>query len=74
MKKNEYKCDGCGGVFEKDWSEEEALKEKEENGWGDMDISAMAQVCDDCYKKIIKFNKHTSLKRKGGLKNENIAI
>lgn len=65
MEPNEYKCDGCGGVFEKGWSEEEALKEKKENGWGDMDMTRMAQVCDDCYQKIMIFNNHKPGTRKG---------
>ena len=54
MKDNEYKCAYCEGVFEKEWTDEDALKEKEENGWEDMDLSDMALICDDCYKKIMK--------------------
>lgn len=53
MKDNEYKCADCGGVFEKGWGDEEAIKEKEDNGWGDMSMGSMAVVCDDCYNKIM---------------------
>ncbi len=54
IKYNEFKCDRCGGVFEKGWSDEEALLEAENNfvkpvkEWKD-DIVV---VCDDCYEKI----------------------
>ena len=63
MKEKKYKCDACGGTFVADWTEEDALKEKAANGWGGMDHKAMAQVCDDCYEKIMKFNKHAKVKK-----------
>lgn len=47
-----YKCDGCEGVFEAQWSEEEAIAEKEKN-FGDYPMELCAQVCDDCYKEIM---------------------
>jgi hypothetical protein len=47
-----YTCDDCGGTFEKGWTEEEARAEQQQN-FGDMPDSAMAQVCDDCYRKIM---------------------
>jgi len=50
MQDNEYKCADCGGVFEKGWTDEEAVEEKEANGWNGID---MAVVCDDCYNKIM---------------------
>lgn len=57
MRENEYECAECKGVLKKGWSEEEAVKEKEENNWGNMDSRSMAVVCDDCYKKIMdQFN------------------
>jgi DNA-directed RNA polymerase subunit RPC12/RpoP len=65
MKEREYQCDGCGNIFIADWSESDALKEKESNGWGDMDHKTMARVCDDCYLKIMKFNDHEPGEMKG---------
>ena len=52
MKPTEYKCAGCGGVFEKGWTDEDAEREQEGNGWGSMPDSEMAVVCDDCYQKL----------------------
>lgn len=54
MKLNEYKCEECGGVFEKGMTEEEARKEQVSNGWGDKPDKEMAIVCDDCYQEIMK--------------------
>ena len=54
MEPNEYKCNGCGGIFERTSPEEEMIKEVEDNGWGDIDMDNMVIVCDDCYKKIIR--------------------
>lgn len=51
IKENEYQCANCGEIYEKGWTEEEALKEKEEN-FRDIPINKCAVVCDDCYKKI----------------------
>lgn len=55
-----YTCDYCGGVYEKGWSDEEALQEAEmifgshpdqweENGDG------IAVVCDLCFQKMHPF-------------------
>jgi DNA-directed RNA polymerase subunit RPC12/RpoP len=49
---NTYTCAACSGVFDKGWSDEEALAEKEEN-WGDMSMDDMEVVCDDCYRKMM---------------------
>lgn len=56
ISENEFICDACNGRFYKSWTEAEALAEKAENGWHDMDTSSMAEVCDDCYKEIMEFN------------------
>ena len=54
MKDNEYKCDMCGGVFEKGWPDEEAKAEAEQNfgkpveQWNE----EAAIICDDCYQKV----------------------
>jgi DNA-directed RNA polymerase subunit RPC12/RpoP len=47
-----YTCAACDGIFSFDWTEEEAMAEKEEN-WGDMPMTDMVIVCDDCYRKIM---------------------
>lgn len=49
MNSNEYKCALCKGVFEKGWSDEEALKEKDEL-WSGISIEECDLVCDDCFK------------------------
>ncbi len=51
VKSNQYKCDLCGGIFEKAWSDEDALAEKVANGFADMDC---AMVCDDCYNLVMQ--------------------
>jgi hypothetical protein len=51
----EYKCDCCGGIFRAAWTNEDALKEKESNGWSDMNKDDMAEVCHDCYIEIMAF-------------------
>ena len=51
MKENEYQCVACQGIFEKGWSDEEAIAELKEN-FGDHDIDDCELVCDDCYKQM----------------------
>lgn len=46
-----FKCSSCGGVFEKGWSDEEALQEMEDT-YGTDDYEEFCLVCDDCYKEI----------------------
>ena len=49
MKKNEYKCCNCKGIFTKGWTDEEALEEYKE-AYNDKELKRpMAVVCDDCY-------------------------
>ena len=51
MKANEYKCSICKQVFEKGLTEEEAVKQLEEefgSCWKPEDCSL---ICDDCYKE-----------------------
>lgn len=52
---NTYICAVCKGEFEKGWSDEEALKEKNENFGNIKGFSKIEDcdlVCDDCYKKM----------------------
>ena len=44
----QYQCEMCLGVFDFGWTEEEAKKEAEDNGF---DINLCGSVCDDCYNK-----------------------
>lgn len=56
MNNNEYKCDCCYQIFEKGWSDEEA--EKEAKGlFPEEQPKDMALVCEDCFVKIMKYNK-----------------
>ena len=49
---NTYVCSACKCKFEKDWSDDEALKEKDKN-FKNIAIEDCDIVCDDCYKKIM---------------------
>ena len=43
-----YTCAACGGVFESDWSDEDAAMEAK-TLWGDMPADEMVVICDDCF-------------------------
>ena len=47
-----YTCDACGGVFDSKWSDEEAQAEAVELFGQDPADGDMAEVCDDCFKKM----------------------
>jgi len=46
-----YKCAACDGVFEKEWSDDEAMDESRDL-FGDVPQSNLAVVCDDCFKAM----------------------
>ena len=48
---NKFKCGMCGGVFNKGWTEEEALEELKEY-FGDVLVEDCDMVCDDCWELI----------------------
>lgn len=52
-KKETYECEYCHGVFEFEWTEEEALAEMQET-FGELPEEDQAIVCDDCYNKIME--------------------
>ena len=53
MKDNEYKCDDCGGVFEKACCNEAMLEEAKEL-WGIKEQSDdTAMVCNGCFKRLM---------------------
>lgn len=47
----EYKCSMCGGTFTAEWSEEEAIAEKERD-FGSVALKDCDVVCDVCYQEI----------------------
>ena len=50
MKDTEYKCDSCGNIYEKGWSDEEAEKEQLEV-FGYIPLEERAIICDDCFNR-----------------------
>jgi len=48
---NEYRCMLCGQVYEKGWSEEEAMAESRAI-WGQIPQQNLAVICDECWQKI----------------------
>jgi len=48
-----FMCARCGEEFESDWSEEEALEEKNRL-FGAVPIEQCSVVCDDCFKIIMR--------------------
>jgi len=49
VKRGEFRCEDCGGVYENGWSDEEASAESQ----AAFGITTGAVVCDDCYNKIM---------------------
>ena len=52
MKKNEYQCACCNGIFEKGIPDEKAWKEFDKNFPG-QPHQVTEIICDDCYEKMI---------------------
>lgn len=48
--RHEYQCAVCKGVFEAEWTDEEAQKEMKEIWGTGMTVDQCEQVCDDCFK------------------------
>jgi hypothetical protein len=48
-----YKCAHCGGIFEKGWTDEEAMAEQKEDLPG-VPLSECELVCDDCCKQFFE--------------------
>ena len=57
MESNEYKCDRCGEVFSKTWSDEDAEVEAVEI-FGEEALKDRAVVCDDCYNVVMRVNQN----------------
>jgi len=57
LKDNEFKCSLCGGIFEKDWTDEESWEEAEEI-WGKERVKHKGDfdvICDGCFKRMMSF-------------------
>ncbi len=55
MKNNEYKCSCCGGIFQKAWSDEDAMAESLKV-FREEDLADKAVVCCDCWAAITNLN------------------
>jgi hypothetical protein len=53
IKKNEYQCEICKGIFEKGWSDEEAKAEFYENN-PTIPIEESGLICEPCFQLIMK--------------------
>ena len=51
MKPNQYQCHMCKGVFDKEWSDEEAKAEHDRDFPGES-LDTACVMCDDCYQKV----------------------
>jgi nitrate/TMAO reductase-like tetraheme cytochrome c subunit len=51
LKKNQYECEACHGIFEKGWSDEEAKDEFAEL-FPDVALQDTGLVCEACHIKI----------------------
>lgn len=49
IKKNQFQCSACGGIFDKGWSDKDALHEFRES-YPTMPMEEAAIICDDCFK------------------------
>ena len=54
MEANEFKCDSCKEIFEKNWSDLDAKKEGKQIWGEDIPQEEMTEICDDCFEKIMK--------------------
>jgi hypothetical protein len=48
---NSFQCSSCGEIFEKAWTDEEALAELQEN-FPDNDPNECDLICEDCFQKF----------------------
>lgn len=53
MENNTFKCEVCKGTFIKDWSDEEAIAEKE-SMFGKIPLDQCGTVCEVCHDKLMK--------------------
>lgn len=51
MDNRTYTCSLCGGTFEMEWTDEEAVAEMNRD-FGSIPLDQCKVVCDDCYQRI----------------------
>ena len=56
-----FKCGGCGGTFQSDWTEEESLAEMRAE-FGDVPENKRICLCDECYERA-KANERAEVNR-----------
>jgi len=54
MKKDEYKCEACGEVYNKGWSDEESDKEADAIWTKEERATPQSIICDYCFQRGIK--------------------
>lgn len=59
MRKDTYTCAACGEKCISKWSEEEAVAEYEAEFGEPFDLDAVAEVCDDCYQRLMRLARET---------------
>jgi len=60
MSDNTFTCARCGGLFEKDWSDEEAMAEHADRYKSTIPIEECSLVCEDCYNNLPAWVKGTN--------------
>lgn len=53
MTDNQCQCNNCYGVFDKEWSDEEAMAEYTAAAFDPLPRAKLAVVCDDCYQQML---------------------
>jgi len=53
LKDNEFRCYGCKGVFEKGWSDTEAMAEFNAAEYPMQPNEELIELCDDCHKHFL---------------------
>lgn len=52
MEDNEYRCEKCGNIYEKWWSDDEADNEALKLHGKTHNSAEMAIICDDCFNEM----------------------
>lgn len=58
LQPNQFRCDRCGGVFNRGWSEEESRAEQVTNLPEIPPSDRDAVLCDDCYEVFMEWYKN----------------
>jgi len=49
---DKFTCAACGGTFDKEWSDDDAMREANDNGFLDKP-EPLVLICDDCYNEAM---------------------